>query len=140
MGIAVTYYSKNGSSKRLAEAIADAAGCTATDISTIKLPEAVDLLFIGGAIYGGKLDISLQQFISSLDPEKVRRAVVFSTFAFGETANEKTKALLKEQKIQVDDKCFTCKGKFLFFNRKRPNSADIDAAKQFAKSIINSKS
>jgi len=136
MEIAVTYFSRTGNTKKLAEAIGDTVGCAAVDISTIILPETVDLLFIGGAIYGSKLDISLQQFINRLNPEKVRRAVVFSTYAFGETANAKTKELLKEKGIQVEESCFSCKGKFLFFNIKRPNSADIDAAKQFATSVI----
>ena len=74
-----------------------------------------------------------------LKPGQVRRAAVFSTFAFGETANAMTKSLLKEQGITVEEECYTCKGKFLFFNMKHPNGADLDEARKFAVTTANKK-
>ncbi|MFZ5975294.1 MAG: flavodoxin family protein [Bacillota bacterium] len=140
MNIAVTYYSKTGNTKKVAQAIAEAAGCTARDIADFDASDTVDLLFIGGAIYGGKLDPALTEFISRLDPERIKQAVVFSTSAsrkaFG-VANNLMKDSLKKKGIPIEDDGFASKGKFLFLSRKHPDNADLNDAKQFALSLIS---
>lgn len=135
MKTAVTYYSKTKNTKRIAEAIAQAAGCTAVPIADI-LDDTVDMLFIGGSIYGGALDPSLVSFIGGLDAKKIKRAALFSTYISVPNALGLMKGLLKSQGIPVADS-FSCKGKFLLFNMKRPDAADFDDAKKFAASVIS---
>jgi hypothetical protein len=54
-------------------------------------------------------------------------------------AIETVKSLLKEKGINVIDETFSCKGKcFLFFNRKKPDSEGIKAAKAFARKVHDS--
>jgi flavodoxin len=134
MKTAVTYYSKTGNTKKIAEAIAQAAGCTAVPIADI-LDDTVDMLFIGGAIYGSKLDPSLASFIGGLDPKKIKRAALFSTYVSADRATGFMKDLLSKQGIPVTGS-FSCKGKFLFWGRKHPNETDLEDAKKFAASVI----
>jgi len=139
MNIAVTYYSRTGNTKKVAEAIAETAGCTAQDIAAFDAQDTVVLLFIGGAIYGGAIDPSLTEFISRLDPAKIKRAVVFSTSVsekgFGK-ANGQIKDALQNLGISMEDEEFAAKGKFLFMSRKHPNDGDLHEAKEFATHII----
>lgn len=134
MNIAVTYYSKTGHTKKVAETIAKAAGCSAADIAGYKKAAPVDLMFIGGAIYGGALETTLAAFISGLDPKDVGSVVLFSTYIKEANAIGLMKQLLAEKGIPVKD-VFSCKGQFLLFNRKRPNAADLEEAAKFAASV-----
>jgi flavodoxin len=132
MNSGVVYFSRTGNTKKLAEAIAGAAGCTAADISAFDASRTYDILFFGSAVYGGKLDPGFSQFIRGLDAAKVKRAALFTSYAFGESASGMIKALLKEKGIDIDETIYSSRGKFLFFNRKRPDEADIEGAKKFA--------
>lgn len=132
MKSAVVYYSKTGNTKKVAEAIAAAVGTHAVNAGIHELAGSVDLLFIGGAVYGGKLDDALVRFIDSLTPEAVSRAVVFSTSIKGDTAATLIAETLRAQKIPVDNASFICRGRFLILQRKHPNSEDLEKAKAFA--------
>ncbi len=134
MNTAVTYYSKTGHTKKVAEAIAKAAGCSAADIAGYK-PEPVDVLFIGGSIYGGALEPSLAEFIGGLDAKEVKSAVLFSTYIKEANAIGLMKQLLAAKGIPVKD-VFSCKGQFLLFNHKRPNAEDLEEAAKFAAKVI----
>jgi flavodoxin len=131
----VTYFSRTGNTRKIAEAVAEAAGCDAIPIADIS-DDTVDMLFIGGAIYGGVLDPSLVSFISGLDSKKIKRAALFSTYISRPKALDLMKDLLKKQGIPIADS-FACKGKFLFFNIRRPGSADLQGAKKFAASVTS---
>ena len=138
MNTAVAFFSRTGNTKKIAQAIAEAACCTAQDIAAFDAQDTVDLLFIGGAIYGGALEPSLAEFIARLNPEKIGRAAVFSTSAsktrYGVAVNLIRNAL-KDRGIPTADDSFCCRGKFLFMGRKHPNDADLGDAKQFAVSM-----
>lgn len=140
MNIAVTYFSRTGNTKKVALAIAEAAGCAAGDIDKFEAQEPVDLLFIGGAIYGGNLEPKLAEFIAGLDPEKIKRAAVFSTSVseqgFGK-ATGMIKDGLRNRGIPTEDGEFACKGKFLLMSRKHPDASELDAAKQFAQAVAD---
>lgn len=135
MKTAVTYYSRTGNTKKVANVIAEAAGCSAVPIADIS-DDTVDMLFIGGARYGGALDPSLVSFLNGLDSKKIKRAALFSTYAFESKALALMKDLLSKQGIPVAA-TFSCKGKFLLFNMKRPGAADLEDAKKFASSVIS---
>ena len=138
MNTAVAFFSRTGNTKKIAQAIAEAACCTAQDIAAFDVQDTIDLLFIGGAIYGGALEPSLAEFIARLNPEKIGRAAVFSTSAsqkgYGVAVNLIRNAL-KDRGIPTADDSFCCRGKFLFMGRKHPNDADLGDAKQFAVSM-----
>jgi len=135
MKVAVVYHSVTGNTKKIAEAMAEALGCTAQAVKEYPLDESTDLLFIGGAVYGGKLDAVLDSFLQALTPEKAKRAVLFSTCVKEAKALGLMKERLEKQGITVHQDSFSCKGKFLFLNLRHPKIAELEDAKAFAKSV-----
>jgi flavodoxin len=136
MSIAVLYHSVTGNTKKVADAMAEAVGCTAQPVKEYSLDAKTDLIFIGGAIYGGKLDAVMDSFLQALTPEKAKRVVLFSTCITREKARELMKEQLQRNGITVDDKSFLCKGKFLFLNLRHPSKVELEEARTFAKSVI----
>jgi len=134
----VLYYSKGGNTKKIADAITEELGVPKSEqIPPAYPPEGVNLLFLGTGVYAGKPDPKIVEFIRTLNNNRVKNAVVFGT-AGGDPnpAIEIVKSLLKEKDINVIDETFSCRGKFfLLFNRKKPDSNDIKAAKEFARRI-----
>ncbi len=139
----VLYYSRGGNTKKIADAIAEELKefgvLKSEQIPPAYPPENVQLLFLGTGIYAGKPDSKMVEFIRTLNSNRVKNAVVFGTTGSQNNAVETVKALLREKGINVIDETFLCKGKyFIFFNRKKPDSDDIKAAKTFARKIYNS--
>lgn len=83
--IAVRYQSRNGNTRAVAEIIAQIAGVQAEPID-IPIEENVDLLFLGGAVYGWKADPALMDFLQKLDATMTREIAAFSTSAGGKQA------------------------------------------------------
>ena len=137
MKIEVRYYSRSGNTRKLAEAIAEQAGCTAQDISA-PIDGYTDLLFLGASVYAGGIDNNVKEFISLLNKDTVGSVAVFSTSALAERAYPQIKKELDKKGVTVLDKNFYCRGKFMFFHRGRPNSEDIAAVKSFAADLIAS--
>lgn len=134
MNVKVFYQSKTGNTKKVAEAMAAAAGCEAQSVEKANPHVEADLVLIGGAVYATYnhgIHPNLKRFIESLDPQKIKRAAVFCT-GFQEGANIIMKNLLEKRGIVVDRESFTCKGKFLFFNFGHPDKDDLNNAKDFA--------
>lgn len=132
MEIAVRYYSRTGNTKRIADTIANELGITAKPIPE-PLPKNVDLLFIGGAIYMAGIDGKLKDYIKTLTPDNVKKAVIFSTAAIKKSAYNSIKKCLETQGINVSSDEFHCSGKFTVFHKSRPNDEDLKAAAEFAK-------
>jgi flavodoxin len=135
MNVEVRYFTKTGNTKKLADAIAAALGVEAQDLSK-NLAKPLDLLFLGGSMYAGGIASELEQFISTLDSALLKKVAVFSTAAIAKSAYPQLKASLQKKGITVADEEFHCKGKFLFFNAKRPNEKDCESAASFAKSLL----
>lgn len=133
MNIAVYYYSRGGNTKKLAEAVADALGVSANDI-TEALQEKVDVLFLGSSLYAGGFDPSVGEFIAN-NADKIGTIVSFGSSASNMSTFKKVKALALEKGIEVCDEYFNCPGRFLLMHKNRPNKADLDAAASFAKSV-----
>jgi flavodoxin len=133
----VLYYSKGGNTKKIADAIAEELEVPKTEqIPPAYPPENVQLLFLGTGVYGGKPDAKMIEFIRTLNSNRVKNVAVFGTKGSQDTAIDTVKSLLKEKGINVIDETFSCKGKFfLFFNRNKPDSEDIKAAKAFARKV-----
>ncbi len=76
MKIAVRYQSRGGNTRAVAEIIAEIAGVKAEAIDET-LNENIDVLFIGGGVYGWDADPKLKEYLEKLDPQKVGQIVAF---------------------------------------------------------------
>ncbi len=135
MKIAVRYYTKTGNTKRLAEAVAVAAGVEALPIST-PVTDPVDVLFLGNSYYAFSIDPEVRSFIRSLDKAKVGKIVNFGSAAMLNSTWKKVKQEADKAGIPLDDREFHCKGEFKGIHKGRPNAEDIQAAAAFAKAIV----
>ncbi len=132
MKVSVVYYSRTGNTRKVAEAMAAAAGCEARSLDGIRAPVEADALLIGCAIYAGRVPPEVSRFIEGLDPGKIARAAVFCTSVKGEKANDIMRGLLAERGIAVEDAGFSCRGKFMWKNAGCPSADDLESAKEFA--------
>ncbi len=135
MKVAVRYYTKTGNTKRLAEAIASAAGVEALPIST-PVTEQVDILFLGNSYYAFNIDPEVRDFIKVLDKDKVKRIVNFGSAAMLNSTYKKVKAEADKVGIPMDEHEFHCKGEFKGIHKGRPNEDDLKAASEFARQLI----
>ncbi len=135
MKIAVRYYTKTGNTKRLAEAVAKAAGVEAYPIS-MPVSEPVDILFLGNSYYAFTIDPEIRAFIRSLDKNKIGKIVNFGSAAMMNSTWKKVKAEADKVGIPMDEHEFHCKGEFKGIHKGRPNEEDLKAAGEFAKGII----
>ena len=137
MNIAVRYYTKTGNTKRLAEAVAKAAGVEALPIST-PVTERADILFLGNSYYAFSIDPEVRDFVRSLDPAKVGKIVNFGSAAMLNSTWKKVKAEADKIGIPMDEREFHCKGEFKGVHKGKPDENDLKAAAEFAKKIIAS--
>ncbi len=135
MKIAIRYYTKTGNTKRLAEAVAKAAGVEAYPIS-MPVSEPVDILFLGNSYYAFTIDPEIRAFIRSLDKNKIGKIVNFGSAAMMNSTWKKVKAEADKVGIPMDEHEFHCKGEFKGIHKGRPNEEDLKAAGEFAKGII----
>lgn len=78
MKVAVRFQSRGGNTKAVAEIIAKKVGANAEKVE-VTLDEYVDVLFVGGGVYMGKMDENLYYFLGNLNVDKVGEIVCFST-------------------------------------------------------------
>ena len=130
MNTAVRYYSRSGHTKALAEAIAKGAGVTAVSVDREPggLKESVDVLFIGGGLYAYGLDSHLKAYLSTLDADHVKKAVVFSTAMMSKHAIDLIKKALGAKGIPV--------GEEAFFAKSNPKPDQLKEAEEFARKYI----
>jgi len=135
MKIAVRYYTKTGNTKRLAEAVAKAAGVEAQPIS-VPVSEPVDILFLGNSYYAFTIDPEVRAFVKSLDKAKVGKIVNFGSAAMMNSTWKKVKAEADKAGIPMDEREFHCKGEFKGVHKGKPDESDMKAAAEFAAKII----
>ena len=135
MKTVVRYYTKTGNTKRLAEAVARAAGVEALPIST-PVDEPVDILFLGNSYYAFTIDPEVRAFIRSLDKDKVGKIVNFGSAAMLNSTYKKVKAEADKAGIAMDEREFHCRGEFKGIHKGRPNEEDLKAAAEFARKIM----
>ena len=107
MKVAVRYQSRGGNTKAVAEAVAKAAGVAAQPVS-VPLTERVDVLFLGGGIYGFGIDPALKSFIGTLKPDAVKTVAPFST-AGGVSGAPKVSEAVAAQGISVSGESLSVK-------------------------------
>ena len=135
---AIRYFSREGSTKKLADAIADELGIVAYDVNE-PIVDPVDVLFLGGAVYRNDLDIEFRSFIETMDANLVGEAVVFSISSGKKMPYDVIKVILDEMGVKLNPKTYFCKGKILFGNGGHPDIDDLKAVKIFARGIARSK-
>ncbi|MGI6004656.1 MAG: flavodoxin domain-containing protein [Christensenellales bacterium] len=137
MKTAVRYHSLSGNTKKIAKIMAQELGVEAESVGH-PLAQPVDILFLGGAVYGGKLHGELLNFIENLPPDTAGKVAVFSTSGGNDdVACTLMKQALAARGFTAADEIFHCPGRFFFFiNRGRPSQTDMQAAKAFARDIV----
>jgi flavodoxin I len=135
MELQVIYFSRKGSTKKIAEAIASEIGVKAEDVKTAKLKNN-ELLFLGSGCYGSKPGKDMIDFIEE-NNFKSKNVALFGTSGggLGQEVIEMEK-ILNSKGAKTKGKYY-CKGKLFLINRKKPDRIDIDNAKRFAKEMIN---
>lgn len=130
MKVQVRYYSRGGNTKLLAEAIAKGANVKAisVDEDNASIKEETDVLFIGGALYAYGIDNKLKDYISKLDKDNIKKAVVFSTSWLSKHSIDLIKKGLKKNGIEVIDE-------YIYYKSK-PNDNELKEAEELAKKYI----
>jgi flavodoxin len=136
MNIAVRYHSRSGNTKKVAEAIAKAVGVEAKDCS-VPVTEPVEVLFLGGALYGFGIDEVLREYINRLEPSKVKCVAAFGTSAVVKEPDKTIEKLVREKEIPVSQKNFHCRGAFTVMHKGHPNAEDLKKAAAFACSVVD---
>lgn len=127
----VRYFSRTGHTKQIAEAMAEELGCEALSTSE-RIRGYTDTLFLGGALYAGKIDESIKEFISRLNHENVGKIILFGDAAISDPC-KKIRKLLTDKDMPAETETFTCKGSFKIIAKGHPNATDLENAKAFAR-------
>lgn len=136
--VVVRYFSKSGNTKKLADVIAETAGCVAVQIP-VPIDNKADILFLGASVYWGGISAEVKEYIQTLDNGKIGKVVVFSTSALAERAFPQIQKRLEDKGIPVENRNFYCRGAFAALHRGRPNQDDLNAAKKFTAEMIERK-
>ena len=134
MRVDVRYFTKNGGTKKLAEAIAKAVNAECKTVDQ-PLEKYADVVFLGASVYGGKPDPSVVKFIAD-NAKNIGKIVVFGSACTGKSTYAAIKSAAAGQAVKTAEMFFQCKGQFLFFNKNRPNDQDCTDAADFAKKQI----
>lgn len=135
MKVAVRYFTRGGNTKKVADAMAKAAGTTAEPLA-VPLDAPVDVLFLGGSVYAFGLDEAIKSYIAQLDATKVKVAAIFGTSAIVKSGNQEIQKLLTEKGILVLPAMFYCRGEFKFMHKGHPNAEDLADATAFAQQVL----
>ncbi len=135
MNIAVRYYTKTGNTEKLANAIANAVGVKAENVSS-PLTEKADILFLGSSVYAAGVDDSVKQFIAD-NKENIGTIYNFSTAAILSSTYKQVQKLAEENGVTMAQEEFHCRGAFTAMHRNRPNENDLQKAVEFATGVVN---
>ena len=132
----VIYYSRGGNTKKIAEAIAAEVGVTAKDVKSAEGIKGDQVIFLGTGCYGSKPGDDMVKFIEKTD-FKGKKIALFSTSggASGKELDVLAEAL--NRKGASIKGTLLIKGKmFVIFNRGKPDEADKQRARQFAREMV----
>ena len=133
----VLYYSATGNTRKVALAIAAAAGCEAAAIGDYRDDgEPIGTLFLGAAVYATHehgLHAAFKDFVAGFDWSRVGRVALFSTGFIHSEAIAMMTGLVSARGVAVAPDSFFCLGRFALFNLGHPNATDLEKAAAFAK-------
>lgn len=134
MKTVVVYCSRSGNTKKVAQAIAEVLETAARSVGEeIKL-EDCDLICVGSGVHAGRPERGMMKFLRGLPRLDGKKGAVFGTYASQRGFLDTMAAMLAEKGVDVLGK-WGCRGKFLFFNRRRPDEKDLEDARQFARKL-----
>ena len=134
MRSAVRYFSRNGGTMRLAEAIAKAVAVEAKSVDQ-PLEQFADVVFLGASVYAGKPDKAVLNFIAA-NAKNIGKIVVFGSACTKKSAYAAIKSAAAGNAVKTAEMFFQCKGEFLFLNKGRPNAQDCADAAEFARKQV----
>lgn len=134
MKLAVRYFTRSGNTKRLAEAVAQALGQQALDLSH-PLSERVDLLVLGCSYYAFDVDPAVKNFLLE-NRLNIGRLVCVGTSAMMRSLRGPLSRAAKRAQIPLDEREFHCRGQFHKAHPGRPNEKDLERAACFAKQLL----
>jgi len=137
MNIKIVYHSQTGNTKILADAISEALGVPAEEITTKPDIKGVDLLFVGGCIHAFNLERTCKSFLKSLDPSQVKNVALFATSGSGKGILKFAVKILDKKSINLlSDECHCQAGVTNRAGQIKPDAQDVEAAKEFAKMVV----
>ncbi len=134
MTTAIRYYSKFGHSAKMAEIVGQIVG-TKPETVNVPIDTEVETLYLGAGVFLGKVDGSVERFINTLTPEKVKRVVCFGSCAIIDSPVPQMRKLLEARGIDVDEQSFTCRGSMGPLHAGHPNQHDLDNLRQFIEKV-----
>ena len=135
MKVAIRYYTRSGNTRKLADAIAEAVGVEAKEVSA-PLKEPVDILFLGSSVYAAGVDDAVKQFIAD-NKANIGTLYNFSTAALISSTYKQIQKLAAEHNVKVAAEEFHCRGSFTVMHKGRPYQDDLAAAAAFAKKVCS---
>ena len=126
--------SKKGNTKKLADAVAEAIGVEAVDVS-VDLDEKTDTLFLINAMYAANIDKEVKAFLER-NKDKIGTVVNMNTAASGASTWKAVKKTTDELGITLSDKEFHCAASWIFINKGLPCAEDFARAQEFARSML----
>ena len=135
MTIAIRYFtkSKKGNTKKLADAVSEAIGVEALEVST-DLTEKVDRLFLINAMYAANVDREVASFIAR-NKDMIGEIVNMNTSASGKSTLKAVKKAADAVSVPVSEKEFHCAASWIFINKGLPTEDDFRRAGEFARSL-----
>ncbi len=133
---AIRYFtkSKKGNTKKLADAVSEAIGAEAIDVS-VDLSEKVDRLFLINAMYAANIDNEVKEFLSR-NKDNIGEVINMNTSASGASTWKAVKKVTDKLSIKLSDREFHCAASWIFINKGLPSDEDYARAKEFAVSMI----
>ena len=136
MSVAIRYFTKStkGNTKKLADAVSNAIGVEAIDVS-VDLNEKVDTLFLINAMYAANIDKEVKEFLER-NKENIGEIINMNTAASGSSTWNLVKKVADELGIKLSEKEFHCAASWIFINKGLPSEEDFQRAADFAKSNV----
>lgn len=135
MKTAIRYFtkSKKGNTQKLADAVSQAIGLEALDVS-VDLSEKVDRLFLINAMYAASIDREVKDFLAR-NKAKIGEVVNMNTSASGTSTWKAVRKVTDELGIALSEKEFHCAASWVFINKGLPTAEDFQRAQTFAKAM-----
>ena len=134
MKIAVRYYSRGGNTKKVALAIAEAAGVEARTVA-VPLDEKADVLFLGSAVYAAGVDNAVKLFLEE-NKENIGTVYNFSTASILPSTYKQMQKITGDLGISLSDREYHCRGSFALLHKGHPDEGDLARARAFAKQVV----
>lgn len=135
----VIYFSRNGHTRQVADAIASELDVRAENVKEASLVSGADVIFLGSGCYAKKPDRAVLKFIEAND-FKGRQVALFGTSGHGEGYEVKAMTGALKGKGAIVKGSFYCMGQgwlLLMFpeSRGHPDMEDLAKARKFAQDM-----